>query len=154
MVSRPDHESEEMSHDRRSGELGLDPPRVADRLADVGEGEENAERMSQAMHTFIARGDAPRLAQAVANFVRSATTRGEPIERVLAVLNEIAEEREGRSYPHDWQPSVLRQLVLRGVLLAFYGEDVVDEGARAQRQRQGEARERTDAAGTGDAERA
>jgi hypothetical protein len=38
------------------------------------------------------------------------------------VLIELAEAREGAAYPHDWTPTDLRLLVLRGVLIAFYGD--------------------------------
>ena len=87
--------------------------------------EENAERVSEAMRAFVASGDIPRFEQAVAVFVRAARTRGEPVERVLAVLIELAEAREGAAYPHDWTLTDLRLVVLRGVLLAFYGDTSV-----------------------------
>ena len=135
----------------RSGDFSRDPAFDAERLVQIIGSDESAERISQAMHAFIDRGDDAAFSHAVADYVRSATARGEPIERVLAVLIELAEEREGRSYPHDWQPSGLRRLVLRGVLLAFYGEDAVKAGASDQRRRRGEARRRSDAESTGDA---
>ena len=87
--------------------------------------EESAERVSQAMRAFLDNGTVSSLEQAVAVFVRSARARGEPVERVLAVLIELAEAREGSAYPHDWTLTDLRLVVLRGVLLAFYGDTSV-----------------------------
>src|SRR5919199_1730009 len=103
--------------------------------------EENAERVSEAMRAFVASGDIPRFEQAVAVFVRAARTRGEPVERVLAVLIELAEAREGAAYPHDWPLTDLRLVVLRGVLLAFYGDtSVAPRGPGVERRGGGERR--------------
>ena len=141
-------ESEETAA-ARSGDFSRDPVLDPERVFSVISDEENAERVSAAMRTFVDRGDTATFAKAVAVFVRSANARGEPIERVLAILNELAEEREGAPYPHDWQPSELRRLVLRGVLLAYFGGDVVRTEARSQGLRRAAAERETD---VGDAE--
>ena len=106
----------------RSGDFSQDPRFDPERLFEVVSGAKNGERVSEAMRAFLARRDAPAFERAVAVFVRSARARGEPVERVLGVLVELAEEREGSGYPHDWTPTDLRRLILRGVLLAFYGD--------------------------------
>jgi hypothetical protein len=106
----------------RSGDFSQDPALDPEQLFEVIGHEENAERVSTAMRVFLARRDTAAFEQAVAIFVRSARTRGDPVERVLAVLIELAEAREGVAYPHDRTPSDLRWVVLRGVLLAFYGD--------------------------------
>ena len=103
------------------GDPGLEP----EQLFEVISREDNAERVSRAMRTFLAHHDVPRFEQAVALFVRSARARGEPVERVLALLIELAEAREGAAYPHDWTLTDLRVVVLRGVLLTFYGDSAV-----------------------------
>lgn len=129
----------------RSGDFSHDPAFDPEQLFRVISCEENAEHVSQAMHTFLANGDVSRFEQAVAVFVRSARARGEAVERVLAVLIGLAEAREGTAYPHDWTLTDLRLLVLRGVLLTFYGETSVaprDPGIerRSGDRRRGDAR--------------
>lgn len=110
------------SEGARSGDFSQDPALDPEQLFEVIGHEENAERVSAAMRAFLARRDMAAFEQAVAIFVRSARARGEPVERVLAVLIELAEAREGVGYPHDRTPSDLRWVILRGVLLAFYGD--------------------------------
>jgi hypothetical protein len=123
----------------RSGDFSKDPAFDPEQLFRVIGGAESVDRITVAMRVFLDRGDAPTLARAVAVFVRSARARREPIERVLAVLIELAGEREGVAYPHDLTPSDLRQLVLRGVLLAFYGEtDEKERPTRGKRRGVGE----------------
>jgi hypothetical protein len=106
----------------RSGDFSQDPAFDPDHLFEIIGREQSAERVSHAMRAFLDNRDLERFEQAVAVFVRSARARGDPVEKVLAVLIEFAEAREGASAPHDWKPSDLRRVVLRGVLLAFYGE--------------------------------
>jgi hypothetical protein len=108
----------------RSGDFSDDPAFDPEQLFEVIGREENAERVSTAMRAFLVRGDTPAFEQAVAVFVRSARARGDPVERVLAVLIALVEESEGFSYPHDRTPSDLRWAVLRGVLRAFYRDAV------------------------------
>ena len=110
---------------QRSGDFSRDPAFDPAQLFRVIGREENTTRVSEAMQVFIERGDGTALENAVALFVRSARAREEPIERVLAVLIELATAREGTAAPHDLEQSELRRLILRGVLLAFYGDSPV-----------------------------
>ncbi len=129
------------SDSARSGDFSRDPGFDPDQAFEVIGHEENAERVSHAMRTFLDQGDVARFEQAVAVFVRSARARGEPVERVLAVLIELAEAREGGQYPHDWTLTDLRLVVLRGVLLAFYGDSAVgSREAGVERRGGGERR--------------
>jgi hypothetical protein len=119
----------------RSGDFSEDPAFDPEQLFEVISHEENSERVSRAMRVFLANGDVAHFEQAVAVFVRSARTRGEPVERVLAVLIELAEAREGAAYPHDWSLTDLRLVILRGVLLAFYGDTSVPARASGMERR-------------------
>lgn len=110
---------------RRSGDFSQDPTFDPEQLFSVIGREENAARVSEAMRAFAACGRQGAFEQAVALFVRSARARNEPIEQVLAVLIELATDEEGVARPHDLERSDLRQLVLRGVLLAYYGDSPV-----------------------------
>jgi hypothetical protein len=141
-----DDESEEQplagpaSPNARSGDFSHDPALDPDQLFDVIGREENAERVSAAMRAFLARGDTVAFERAVAIFVRSARARGDPVERVLAVLIGLAEEREGVPHPHDRTPTDLRWVVLRGVLRAFYGDTSGTEGQAGSNRRRGDGR--------------
>jgi hypothetical protein len=76
------------------------------------------------------------LARAIAVFVRSARTRGEPIERVLGTLESLADASEGRARGgYAERDTPLRKLALRGVLLAYYGEDAVQRESAARERR-------------------
>lgn len=108
----------------RSGDFSQDPTFHPEGLFRIIGRAENTTRVSEAMRVFVDRGDRDALERAIALYVRSARARNEPIERVLAVLIELATVREGAAAPHHLDPSELRQLLLKGVLLAFYGESV------------------------------
>ena len=119
----------------RSGDFSQDPALDPDQLFEVISSDENSDRVSRAMRRFLANHDVARFEQAIAVFVRAARARGEPVERVLALLIELAEAREGVAYPHDWALTDLRLVVLRGVLLAFYGDtSVTSRDAGAERR--------------------
>ena len=124
----------------RSGDFSQDPAFDPEQLFLVISREENAERVSQAMRAFLANQDVPRFEQAVAVFVRSARARGDPVERVLAVLIELAEAREGTALPHDVSLTDLRLVILRGVLLAFYGDTTVQRREPGVERRAGRER--------------
>jgi hypothetical protein len=128
----------------RSGDFSHDPTLDPDQLFQVIGREESVERVSDAMRAFLASGDMATFERAVAVFIRSARARGEPVERVLAVLVELVEEREGVAYPHDWTPTDLRRLVLRAVLLAFYGETPATPHAPSVERRHSGERRRAD----------
>jgi hypothetical protein len=125
----------------RSGDFSHDPTFDPEQLFRVIGREENAERVSEAMRAFLVRQDVPAFERAVAVFIRSARARGDAVERVLAVLIGLTEAREGVRHPHDRSGTDMRRLVLRAVLLAFYGDTV--QTARAsggERRRGGERR--------------
>jgi len=66
-------------------------------------------------------------------------TRGEPIEAVLGTLQTVADDLERGGAPgFRERDTPLRHVLLRGVLLAFYGADVVrrEESARRDRAEQ------------------
>ena len=130
------------SESARSGDFSRDPAFDPEQLFEVISRDESSERVSEAMRAFLTYRDIPRFEQAVAVFVRSARARGEPVERVLAVLIELAEAREGIGYPHDWALTDLRLVVLRGVLLAFYGDASVAARAPGVERRSGGERRR------------
>lgn len=111
---------------QRSGDFSQDPSFDPEQLFWVIGREENTVRVSRAMCSFLHREDRPAFERAVAIFVRSARARKDPIERVLAVLIELATDREGAALPHDLELSELRLLILRGVLLAFFGDSPVE----------------------------
>jgi hypothetical protein len=137
----------------RSGDFSHDPAFDPDQLFQVVSHEENADRVAEAMRKFLAQGDVARFEQAVAVFVRSARARGESVERVLAVLIELAEAREGVAYPHDWSLTDLRWVVLRGVLLAFYGDTSLAAREGGAERRSGGERRRADDRAVGDERR-
>ena len=131
-----------MSESARSGDFSRDPVFDPEQLFRVISREENAERVSQAMRAFLSNGDVMRFEQAVAVFVRSARARSEPVERVPAGLIELAEAREGTAYTRDGALTDLRLVVLRGVLIAFYGEPSVTPHAPGVERRGGGDRRR------------
>jgi hypothetical protein len=126
------------------------PPEVIEVLTSA----EHADRVAAAMRQFIEVGDADAFAQAVALYVRAAALRREPIERVLGVLNAVAQTAEPsdptRSSAESSDPSPLHRALLYGVLVAFYGEATVADEARGQRDRQAAARRGEDFASTED----
>jgi hypothetical protein len=109
----------------RSGDFSQDPTFDPDAIFGVIEEGENLERIAQAMREFLVRGQIGTFERAVALFVRSARARHDSVERVLALLIKVADEYSGLRAPHDLELSDLRRLVLRGVLLAFYGDSRV-----------------------------
>jgi hypothetical protein len=135
-------DAQDSSGGARSGDFSRDPALDPEQLFQVISREEDAEAVSQAMRAFLANGDVARFEQAVAVFVRSARARGDAVERVLAVLMALAEAREGTAYPHDWTPTDLRLVILRGVLLAFYGDTFVAQREPGMERRGGGERRR------------
>jgi hypothetical protein len=129
----------------RSGDFSHDPALDPEQLFTVIGRTENTERVSEAMRAFLHRGDAQAFERAIAVFVRSARARNEPVERVLAVLIGLAEALEGAGYPHDWTLTDLRWVILRGVLLAFYGDtDVASHVVDVERRAGGDRRRTTE----------
>lgn len=144
MSDAPDTRGKRKDTGARSGDFSRDPAFDPEQLFHVISSEESSDRVSQAMRAFLANEDVSQFEQAVAVFVRSARARGEPVERVLAVLIALAEAREGTAYPHDWALTDLRLVILRGVLLAFYGDTSVGPRAPGVERRGGGERRRGD----------
>jgi len=127
-----------------SGAYSSDPILDPAELFDVLEREESRNRVLSAMREFHRLDDGQLFAHAVAVFVRSARARGDVIETVLGTLDAIADELERNAAPgFQERDTPMRNLVLRGVLLAFYGSATVEreKAARAERR----ARQRRDA---------
>jgi hypothetical protein len=120
----------------RSGDFSQDPAFDPAELFDVIAHDDNVDRVRAAMRAFIKRSDPSAFERAVAIYVRSARARGEPIEIVLGTLQSVADDFERHAAPGFTQRDTpLRHVVLRGVLLAFYGADAVQREERARRDR-------------------
>ena len=120
----------------RSGDFSQDPVFDPSELFEVIAHDDNVHRVLGAMREFIRRNDTGALERAVAIYVRSARTRGEPIETVLGTLQTVADDLERDAAPGFKQRDTpLRHVLLRGVLLAFYGADVVRREESARRDR-------------------
>ena len=122
--------------EQRSGDFSRDPTFNPAELFDVIEREESLERVLAAMREFEQRGEGQLFARGVALYARSARARGESIETVLAALETIADSLDRDGQPGFAQRETpLRHLVLRGVLLAFYGAGAVRREEDARRER-------------------
>jgi hypothetical protein len=122
--------------DQRSGDFSRDPVFDPSELFEVVARDDNVRRVLDAMREFIRRNDTSALERAVAIYVRSARARGEPIETVLGTLQTVANDLERDATPGFRQRDTpLRHVLLRGVLLAFYGADVVRREESARRGR-------------------
>ena len=108
----------------RSGDFSADPVFDPNETFDAVESAQSERDMSTAVGRFLDAGNHDRFARAVAVFVRAARARRQPVESVLAVLNQIAIDHEGRpQVGAEAHPTELRTLILKGVLLAFYGNE-------------------------------
>ncbi len=116
----------------RSGDFSQDPAFDPEAVFGVIEEGENLERIEKAMREFLGRGQIGTFERAVAVFVRSARARHDSVERVLALLIKLADDYGGQRAPHDLELTDLRRLVLRGVLLAFYGDSRVPRTKSAE----------------------
>lgn len=124
------------SGSKRSGQFSRDPVFDPAELFDVLEHEENVTRILAAMHAFLQHGDPRLFERAIAVYVRSARTRKEPVESVLGALEAIADELERDAAPgFAERDTPLRRLVLRGVLVAFYGPESVRRELAARQAR-------------------
>ena len=118
----------------RSGDFSFDPRFDPEARFEAVAKAENEGQVSEAMRAFIEHADPDRFAHAVAVYVRSARARKEPVEHVLGVLNRLAVRHEGSRFGTEGERTALHTLLLRGVLLAFYGTDAVtlEEQRRAR----------------------
>lgn len=120
----------------RSGDFSGDPRFDADELFEVIGAEAGAEQVAAAMRQFVVSGDEEGLASAIAIYARSARARGEPVEHVLATINGVVDAMEGTpAIGAERDPSRLRQLVMRGLLLTFFGTGSESGAVRAPEQR-------------------
>ena len=113
-----------------------DSPFDPGELFKIIERDADRSRVLAAMRQFMVRADAALFERAVAVYVRSARALNESVETVLATLESLADELERDATPgYAERDTPLRHLVLRGVLLAFYGPEVVEreEAARGER---------------------
>jgi hypothetical protein len=125
----------------RSGDFSKDPAFEADKGFEVIARADNAERVSEAMRVFLKRGDLPAFERAVAVYVRSARAVGAPVQEVLGTLARVANSHEGTPTAQSIrEPTELRDAVLRGVLLAFYGAEAVSGERAPPDARRGTAR--------------
>lgn len=107
----------------RSGDHTRDPRFDAEERFEVVNAGESRARMSAAIDAFGEDFDSNAFERAVAVYVRSARERAEPVEHVLAALTDLLRVVDER-YVHKGKlldPSAAQTLVIRGVLLAFYG---------------------------------
>jgi hypothetical protein len=97
----------------------------------------NTDRIAAAMREFLDRADAPAFERSVAEFVHTARDQNLPIERVVADLEALADivERNRLNGNVILERTELRQLMLRGVLLAFYGTAPMEHTESRQRER-------------------
>lgn len=119
----------------RSGDFSSDPRFDPEARFEAVANAENEGQVSEAMRAFVQHADPDHFARAVAVYVRSARSRKASVEEVLGVLNRLAVRHEGSRFGAEDERTELRTLMLRGVLLAFYGADAVmrDEQRRARR---------------------
>lgn len=97
----------------------------------------NADRMAGAMRAFLENGDAAAFEQNVVEFVHTARDREVPVERVVGDLEALADgiERNRLDGTVILERTELRRLLLRGVLVAFYGAEPVARGESLERER-------------------
>jgi len=149
---RSDRSAAEERRGKRSGDFSRDPVFDPAELFEVVAQDDNVQRVLAAMREFIRRNDTGALERAVAIYVRSARARGEPIETVLGTLETVADDLERDGAPgFNQRDTPLRHALLRGVLLAFYGADVVRREENARRGRVERRRTSSDAPPASDA---
>ena len=128
------------------------PPSVPSRVAEqshtprfdpnelfaIANATDSVPRVPETFRTILTRENEGAFTHAIAQYVRSSHARGVDIEQVLAGVNRILAATDDMTRPADDHLSRSRQLVLRGLLLAFYGAGIVDgdavrDGHRADR---------------------
>jgi len=113
------NEACEAASGERSGDFSQDPVFDPTELFEVIAHDDNVNRVLGAMGEFIRRNDTNALERAVAIYVRSARTRGESIETVLATLQTVADDLERGGAPgFKERDTPLRHVLLRGVAAA------------------------------------
>lgn len=118
---RDDHRDERSP--LRSGDFSSDPRFDPDeRFAPISRAE-TEEHVIEAMHQFVDAGeDGAAFSTAIAVYVRATRARGEPVERVLAILTRLGDRVQDSTRGFaTHEPNRFRELILRGVLLAYFG---------------------------------
>lgn len=108
----------------RSGDFSNDPRFDPEEAFAIFSRAESEEHVFEAMRRYVDSGERRGpFAQAVAVYVRAARARGEPVERVLAILTRLADKVQDSTRGFaQYEPNDLRMLILHGVLLAFFGD--------------------------------
>ena len=124
----------------RSGDFSLDPTFDVEELFAPVTREVSRRLIEDAFRGHLGAPNVVEVARAIAVYVRTSRQRGHAIEHVVRDLESIQTRVEG---PHAQalpltEPTSLRQAVLHGILLAFYGAEIV---AREDRRR-GDRRKR------------
>ena len=119
----------------RSGDFSSDPQFDPDEAFSLFSSAETEDHVFEAMRRYVDSGErSGPFARAVAVYVRAARTRGEPVERVLAILTRLADKvQESTRGFSGYEPNELRLLILHGVLLAYFGESATDQPMRRRR---------------------
>lgn len=103
---------------------------------------DSIEAAAAAMTLFLAHGDRHAFQDAVAIYCTAARERTEEVETVIATLCCVGADLEGpnsRDQELLLRPSEMHQLILGGILRAFYGDAAVDRAAGASAQRKADA---------------
>ena len=116
----------------RSGDFSNDPQFDPDEAFSLFTSAETEEHVFEAMRRYVDSGErSGPFARAVAVYVRAARTRGEPVERVLAILTRLADKvQESTRGFSGYEPNELRMLILHGVLLAYFGDSATKSPRR------------------------
>ncbi len=120
----------------RSGDFSKDPRFDPEEAFSVFSRAETEEHVVDAMRRYVDSGErrAP-FAEAVAVYVRAARARSEPVERVLAILTGLADRVQDSTRGFaQFEPNEFRMLILRGVLLAYFGDSERVSGAPRRRR--------------------
>lgn len=122
----------------RSGDFSSDPRFDPEEAFSLFSRAESEEHVIDAMRRYVDSGERRGpFARAVAVYVRAARARGEPAERVLAILTRLADRiQEPTRGFSQFEPNDLRELILHGVLLAYFGE--AEPGAERPSRRRGD----------------
>ena len=120
----------------RSGDFSSDPRFDPEEAFSLFSRAETEEHVIDAMRRYVSSGERRGpFARAVAEYVRAARTRGEPVERVLAILTTLADRVQDSTRGFaQFEPNELRSLILHGVLLAYFGDSEM-RGERPTRRR-------------------
>jgi len=126
--------SGERRQTERSGDYSSDPRFDPEARFEVITAAKSANDILRAMRRFVEEESGDQFAEAVAVYVRSARARGDAVEHVLANLNAVADRFQKKTVGSVSDPGSLYQPLMRGLLLAFYGDA---NGRRSRTRRRG-----------------